>query len=262
MSKAKAENLFEAFMSLIPEHYRKVAIISMIAPVIIFAVWSSMPDSIKESFILNFLRTDPTATYSFDGVHVMEQTVYLDLSSWQNVPGSLQATTPASPAIWHYKVHARKASTINSFYHEIYTKGLTPYAVSLTHPFTYKEVPYKPLPGRENLRKFLLTVDISKVDQNAEFDLELLSVFWNSFPNPSKEWASQLIKYPTDKVIFKARLPDDKPFKNFNVESYSKLNSSVGVYTSTMPIKLSDALVSWSIDKPKTFYSYRLVWEW
>lgn len=259
---AKADNPFQAFIVNIPKKYRRAFTLAAVGLLAVYAIWVSIPDSLRESILLSLFRSDPVKTYAFDGAQILDQNVILDLSNWQEVRDNMRTTIPASPAIWKYRIRARKVQPTNYFYHENFTSGLPPYAVCLTHPFTYEEVPYTPNPGRENLRKFLLTVDISNVDVNKEFEVEFLIVFWNAFQNPTREWAAQLIKYSTDNVTFTVRLPNYKPFKTFNVESYSKRDAAIGAYEGQMPVKVSDTEVQWNIQRPKAFFSYRLVWTW
>ena len=216
-------------------------------------------------------KCDPSEDIEYSGINILSQEVTLDLTYWQKLGDALRESIPASPAVWHYKIKAQKVKPKDVFYRELFTTGLTPNAVCLSHPFTFEKVPYTPEPGRPRLHKTLLTVDISNVDVDDKFDLEMLFVFWNGFQNTHNEWAVQKILYPTQEAIFTVIFPAHKIFTGFKTEKYlSNSNFARGPYSGTPPVgdtivvkgDTIAAKITWNISDVQSSYSYRLTWDW
>lgn len=78
---------------------------------LIFLIWQSLPDSVKENMISGvWAPPDPAANYDYTAVEILNRKVLIDLSLWKQVPDHMKKEFRGSPEARHEVLTVRKTN--------------------------------------------------------------------------------------------------------------------------------------------------------
>jgi len=109
-----------------------------------------------------------------------------------------------------------------------------------------------------------LFIDVSQVPDQAEFDLEMVSTFWNTLQTDSELWFGVIGYNKSFKVSQLIVYPDHKPFKEYSLMVAPSIKGNLTIYDGPKTILTGrgNEWLYWEILNPKEGSIYQLHWKW
>jgi hypothetical protein len=202
------------------------------------------------------------------GIEVRSTDITYDLRGWKAVPDQDRATKKRSELVWTTKrqvIRAQKEAT--QFAATFATSSpFDPDFSCLTQNMKH-DLNTDPLPqGKESLRRWILTYDISNEPLFTPFDIVTEIRAWNSMQNPVREHEGTLIMFPTRRASLEVVFPPGKPPKPHSIECSGY---ALAMDKSPEPFKTPDLIysedglrVKWNIGDPMLGWHYIIQWDW
>lgn len=188
----------------------------------------------------------------------------IDLRGWKEVPpeklGDLYSQITMSR-----RLQLKKRSPVKVFDIQGRTSGLD-VVLACEEPFpqTYEAQRSEVFVGEERMKLRKIAIDVSSVEIGREFNLHVLSTFWNSMQTDKELWFG-LIGYEKSFVASMLILfPADKPFEDYFLKFSRTEKDALDDYDGPRIVLLGDAhdWIYWEIPSPEPGHVYRLHWTW
>lgn len=204
----------------------------------------------------------------YSNIQEFENNVVLDLSGWQKITDEEKKNKiKRSIGQWHKKIRLAKVTEDVRYYYQdaATSSGIEPIFSCQTHKFKFSENKDANRVGGENLKRYLIDIDISGEPPQKTFNIEYTQVYYNSFQGETQDWAAVPINNPTQKIVFEILFPPNKPFKNYTLLAYPDLPNQSREKFSEKPVIEADPSgkkIKWTISNPRLRYIYRINWDW
>jgi hypothetical protein len=231
---------------------REVAFLRSQEPVVI----RSHPPGYKLVDVL-----EPDDNSAFD---VLSDDRVVDLRLWQEVPPDKLHELQSAVNITR-RLRLKKTRPARTMEFQGRTSGLELFQTCASlYPFRVTGQTADTFVGTDRMKVRKLTVDVSTVAENTEFDLRVVGTYWNSLQTEQELWFGIIGYERSFKVSLLMLFPPEKPFSEYKLMVARTVKDLPAPYTGPK-ILLAGAQrdwLYWEVPNPGGGYVYRLHWKW
>lgn len=221
--------------------------------------------SYKDS-LSNVLNITEKTRYS--NIQEYENHTLLDLTGWKKLTDE-EKKGKIKKSIGEWRITSRLAKVtedVKYYFEDAATSsGIPPLLSCQTHKFNFYENKDENRIGGENMKRYLIDIDISNEPPQREFEIRYTQIYYNSFQGETQDWGAVPINNPMQKMTFEIIFPPNKPFKSYTLLAYPDLPSQPREVYEGNPIISADPngkSLKWTVENPKLRYIYRINWQW
>jgi serine/threonine protein kinase len=188
----------------------------------------------------------------------------VDLRPWKEVPpeklGELYGAVTAIR-----RLRLKKTQPASEFHTQGRTSGLDLFWSCLS-PYPFRELGQKgdTFVGMDRMKARELSVDVSHIPEQAEFDLRIASTYWNSMQTDQELWYGIIGYDQSFKVSLLLLFPPEKPFRDYTLMVARTVKDRPVPYRGPKLVLSGSRRdwLYWEVPNPEEGYVYRLHWKW
>jgi serine/threonine protein kinase len=212
----------------------------------------------------NYTEVDQLEPYDNTAFETLSDDRVVDLRAWKEVPSNRMHELYCAVTMTR-RSRLKKVKPASTYYGESRTSGLDVFQRCLS-PYPTREFGQRGdvYVGNDRMKVRRLTIDVSSILDDAEFDLRTVSSYWNTFQTEQELWFGVVGYEQSFKVSQLLLFPSEKPFKEYTLMVARTVKNTPVPYTGPK-LLLSGAArdwIYWEVPNPKQGYVYRLHWKW
>jgi serine/threonine protein kinase len=188
----------------------------------------------------------------------------VDLRSWKEVPAD-RTHELYSAVSQARRIRLRKIKPAKFFQTQGRTSGSDVFMRCLSL-YPSREIGQKgdAFVGTDRMKVRRLLIDVSNVPEQVEFDLRIVSTYWNSLQSESELWFGIMGYKKSFKVSLLLMFPPEKSFTDYSLKVARTIKDKPLSYEGSKIFQsgLGREWVYWEVPNPKEGYVYRLDWKW
>jgi serine/threonine protein kinase len=206
-------------------------------------------------------RLDPVDNSAFD---VLSDDRIVDLRPWKEVPPEkLGELHGAVTAIRRLRLKKTKPALL--FHTQGRTSGLDLFWSCLS-PYPFRETGQKgdTFVGMDRMKARELSIDVSHIAENEEFDLRFASTYWNSMQTDQELWYGIIGYEQSFKASLLILFPPEKPYREYTLMVARTVKDQPVPYRGPKLLLEGSRRdwLYWEVPNPEEGYVYRLHWKW
>jgi serine/threonine protein kinase len=219
---------------------------------------------ILRSHLPDYVEVDQLEPDDNSAFEILSDDRVVDLRSWKEVPpdrthelfGAVSQTR---------RIRVRKIKPASIFQTQGRTSGSDLFMRCLS-TYPSREVGQKgdAFVGTDRMKVRRLVIDVSSVPLHEEFDLRIVSTFWNSLQTDAELWFGIMGYTHSFKVSLLLVFPPQKPFTDYSLMVARTIKEKPTPFVGTKIFQAGPRRdwVYWEVPNPKGGYVYRLDWKW
>jgi serine/threonine protein kinase len=189
---------------------------------------------------------------------------FVDMRGWKEVPPEHSHEFYCAVNL-HLRQRIKKIGPAETFDSRGRTSGLDLIRTCLSD-FPFQEIGQRGdvVTGTDRMKVRALFIDVSKVPEGKDFDLQMMSTFWNTSQTDSELWFGVIGYNKSFKVSQLILFPDHKPFKEYSLMVAPSSKGKLKLYDGPKTMLTGDAndWIYWEILNPREGFVYQLHWKW
>lgn len=214
--------------------------------------------SVGRVFVPALTPPDPAAFETISRLHIY------DFSHWRPYDPD-KTGEPYSPVTLIKQQRLRKLKPVEEIRVESRTSGYDVYQTCEDCPGPAYEVGEDSLVqvGGQTMKARQLVVDVSEVEVDSEFDLDIRCTFWNAFEKEDQRWVGVMIRDRPFKVSFLIIFREDQTVQKYKLRVADIDGQNIRDYEGEQLLIEGDGgrFLFWEIMNPQPQHVYRIDWE-